>query len=209
MAAREIGYISKKRNSGSRKTKKIILMITEGNNQTETNNFKRFESHDYRIVFARGNDTDPVKMIKALILQYDALGLSAEDGDLGMSLIDTDCEKYKDSQINDADNLCSKNVKQYVSSPCFEIWLLCHFEYSSRQYNSSDEVIRRLKNYIKDYSKNDENTFEKTKSQISTALENAGKLNNHCISMGKKPHSVEFMPSTEIDSIVKLLLNIM
>ena len=101
-------------------------MITEGNNQTETNNFKRFESHDYRIVFARGNDTDPVKMIKALKLQYDALGLNAEDGDLGMSLIDTDCEKYKDSQIKDADNLCSKCVKQYVSSPCFEIWLLCH-----------------------------------------------------------------------------------
>ena len=176
MAVREIGYISKKRNSGLRKAKKIILMITEGNNQTETNYFKRFESSEYRIMFARGNDTDPVKMIKALISQYDALGLNAEDGDLGMSLIDTDCEKHKDSQIKDADKLCSDNVKQYVSSPCF-------------------------------YSKSDEYIYEKTKTQILIALENAEKLNSYCCSLGMKQHTVEFMPSTEINSVAKLLLS--
>ena len=207
MAGREIGYISKKRNSGSRIAKKIILMITEGNNQTETNYFKRFESSEYRIVFARGNDTDPVKMINSLISQYDALGLSAEEGDLGMSLIDTDCEKHKDSQIKDADKLCSEKVKQYVSSPCFEIWLLCHYEYSTRQYNSTDEVIKRLRYYIKDYSKSDEYIYEKTKTQILIALENAEKLNSHCCSLGMKQHTVEFMPSTEITSVVKLLLS--
>ena len=207
MSVREIGYISKKRNSGLRKAKKIILMITEGNNQTETNYFKRFESSEYRIMFARGNDTDPVKMIKALISQYDALGLNAEDGDLGMSLIDTDCEKHKDSQIKDADKLCSENVKQYVSSPCFEIWLLCHYEYSTRQYNSTDEVAKRLRNYIKDYSKSDEYIYEKTKIHILIALENAEKLNSHCCSLGMKQHTVEFMPSTEINSVVKILLS--
>ena len=206
MAAREIGYISKKRDSGSRKTKKIILMITEGNNQTETNYFKRFESPEYRIKFAHGNDTDPVKMINTLISQYVDWGLSSENGDLGISLIDTDCKKYKDSQIMEADKLCSETIKQIVSSPCFEIWLLCHYEFSTRQYNSSDEVVKNLKNYIRDYSKNDETIYEKTKPLISTALDNAEKLNNHCISLDKKPHSVEFMPSTEIESIVKLLL---
>lgn len=93
MASGEIGYISKKRNSGSRKARKIILMITEGNNRTETNYFKNFE---------------------------------------------------------------------YV--------------------------------------------YEKTKALIPTALENVEKLNNHCISLGKKPHTVEYMPSTEIDSVVKILI---
>ncbi len=206
MASGEIGYISKKRNSGSRKARKIILMITEGNNRTETNYFKNFESSEYRIVFARGNDTDPVKMMKTLLSQYEAMGLTSEDGDLGMSLIDTDCESYKDNQIKEADKLCSDIVRQYVSSPCFEIWLLSHFEYSTRQYNSSVEVIRNLKNYIKDYSKNDEYVYEKTKALIPTALENVEKLNNHCISLGKKPHTVEYMPSTEIDSVVKILI---
>ena len=86
MTAKEIGYTSKKRNSGLRKAKKIILLITEGNNQTETNYFKGFESTEYRIKFAQGNDTDPVKMIKNLIKQFGTFELSSEDGDLGISL---------------------------------------------------------------------------------------------------------------------------
>lgn len=205
MASKEIGYISKKRNSGLRKTKKIILMITEGNNQTEANYFKKFESSEYRIKFAQGNDTDPVKMILNLKSQYEDLGLSSEDGDLGISLIDTDCEKFKDKQIEKADKLCSESIKQCVSSPCFEVWLLCHYEYSTRQYNSSDEVIEYLKNHIKDYSKNDENILKKTKFLISEALKNAERMNNYCLSLGKKPHTVEFMPSTEIPEIIEIL----
>lgn len=205
MAAKEIGYTSKKRNSGLRKAKKIILLITEGNNQTETNYFKRFESTEYRIKFAQGNDTDPVKMIKSLIKQFGTFGLSSEDGDLGISLIDTDCENYKTAQIQEADKLCSESIKQCVSSPCFEIWLLCHYEYSTRQYNSSDEVTKYLKNYIKDYSKNDENILEETKYLIPKALKNAEKLNGYCLSLGKKPHSVEFMPSTEIAEVIKTI----
>ncbi|MCF0238755.1 MAG: hypothetical protein HUK24_09155, partial [Sphaerochaetaceae bacterium] len=73
MTKKEIGYIPKKRNSGLRKTKKIILITTEGNNQTETNYFKKFESDTYRIVFARGNETDPVNMIKNLLIPYKTL----------------------------------------------------------------------------------------------------------------------------------------
>ncbi len=205
MAAKEIGYTSKKRNSGLRKAKKIILLITEGNNQTETNYFKGFESTEYRIKFAQGNDTDPVKMIKNLIKQFGTFELSSEDGDLGISLIDTDWENYKTAQIQEADKLCSESIKQCVSSPCFEIWLLCHYEYSTRQYNSSEEVIKYLKSHIKDYSKNDETILEETKLLIPTALKNAEKLNTYCLSLGKKPHSVEFMPSTEVPDIIKIL----
>lgn len=201
----EIGYISKKRNSRTRKEKKIILMITEGNNQTETNYFKRIESTGYRIVFASGNDTDPEKMMKTLSSQYKAKGLSPQKGDLGFSLIDSDCEEFKTMQIQKADKLGSKHVKQLVSSPCFEIWLLCHFECSTRQYNSSDEVIKYLKNYIKNYSKSDDEMYEKTKNMIPNAIENAEKLDKYCKSLGRTPHTVGFMPSTEINEIIKIL----
>ncbi|MGP1418502.1 MAG: RloB family protein [Sphaerochaetaceae bacterium] len=205
MSGKTIGYTSKKRNSGIRKEKKIILIATEGNNQTETNYFKKFKTSGYRIKFVHGNDTDPVKMMQALKAQFESLGLSKADGDLGMSLIDTDCADYKNVQINAADKLSDQSIKQYVSSPCFEIWLLCHFVYSTKQYNSSDEVIKELRERIDGYSKNQEDIIEKTISKLPTALKNAKMLNEFCLSSGKKPHTVGFMPSTEIYKIIEIL----
>ena len=64
MGRNKIGYIPKQRNSGSREIKRIILIVAEGNNQTETNYFKRFETNKYRIKFVHSNDTDPIKMMK-------------------------------------------------------------------------------------------------------------------------------------------------
>ena len=208
MGKNKIGYIPKQRNSGSRETKRIILIVAEGNNQTETNYFKKFETTKYRIKFVHSNDTDPIKMMKALQKQYEEIGLQPDEGDLGMSLIDTDCDSTKDVQILEADRLSTEYIRQYISSPCFEIWLLCHFECSTKQYNTSTEVVRRLKKHIKDYSKNDEEIYQKTKLNLDKAKENAKILNKKCIMEGKKPHTVDCMPSTEIVNIIEILQNL-
>ena len=207
MGNKEYGYSSKQRNSGLKHSKKIMLIATEGNNQTETNYFRHFKSSNYRIIFTQGNDTDPVKMMTTLKKQFKEIGLEQDKGDLGVCLVDTDCEEFKNSQIKAADMLSTKSIKQYVSSPCFEIWLLCHFEFSTKQYNSSNEVIKSLKKYLADYVKNDETIFEKTMHKIEIAIKNAKALNKYCVSTGKSPHTVEFMPSSEIVNIVEILIN--
>ena len=39
------------------------------------------------------------------------------------------------------------------NNPCFEIWFLLHYEYSSREYNSCNQLISKLKKHIPDYEK--------------------------------------------------------
>lgn len=59
----------KKRGNPSRKTKKIILMGTEGSNQTERKYFSSFNQlqNEYRILFSKGNNTDPVGVVNDLL----------------------------------------------------------------------------------------------------------------------------------------------
>ncbi len=54
----------------------------------------------------------------------------------------------------------NKQIKFIEHNPCFEIWLLLHFEYSSREYLSCNQLINHLKKYISDYQKS-ENYLEK------------------------------------------------
>lgn len=45
------------------------------------------------------------------------------------------------------------NISVFLSNPCFEIWYLLHFRYSTKLYGSNEEVIKELGSYISDYSK--------------------------------------------------------
>ena len=68
-------YKAKKRNSWDRKRKRIILIATEGKNKTEETYFRNFQTKDTRIIFARGNFTDPVNMATLLVDDYKDKGL--------------------------------------------------------------------------------------------------------------------------------------
>jgi len=201
------GYVPKKRNSNTRKRKSIMLIVAEGENRTETNYFRLFPSEKYRIRFVSGNDTDPVKMMKNLKRQFSSLGLSSSCGDMGVSLIDTDCDVSKDVQIRLADELATKEVFQIVSSPCFELWLLLHFCWSTRQYSSSNEVVAFLKKELPTYSKSCETVLGQTFGRIGTAILNAKKLEEHCIRNGLSLHTVGFTPSSEVYKVVERLLD--
>ena len=74
------GYVAKKRNTGNRKRRRIVLLAVEGNNKTETTYFRGFDSKDTKIIFASGNDTDPINMAKSLVEDYKFNEL---DGELG------------------------------------------------------------------------------------------------------------------------------
>lgn len=65
-----------------------------------------------------------------------------------------------------------------ISNPCFEIWLLAHFERTARPFHNADEVIRTLtvpwqRAFEKPYTKTDKDVFTRLESQVETALRNA------------------------------------
>ena len=75
--------------------------------------------------------------------------------------------KYKDS------------FEAIVSVPCFEFWLLLHFECAMRPYASTgnksicENVICDLKKYIPNYDKGNDDVFKLTCPNVDTAIANA------------------------------------
>lgn len=82
----------KKRGKYSRKPKKIILIGTEGNNQTEKNYFTTFKQtqSEYKINVAKGNNTDPEGVIRDLLKTAKQEELDLKQGDILACFIDVD-----------------------------------------------------------------------------------------------------------------------
>lgn len=203
------GYQPKKRNSRTRREKRVLLLAAEGKNKTETNYFSKFKSDKFVIRFVRGNETDPVRMTKQLLRDYEELDLS--DADYAACLVDSDFDTKKDVQLKQADKLIAKakqdNVALIVSGPCFEIWYLCHFVYTTAAYNNTADVLHQLEKYIPGYKKGNEDTFfSLLQGKTKVAIANAKRLEKYCKDARKQMHRVEFMPSTEVYKVFEYFL---
>ena len=192
-------YSAKKRNAYNRKRKRIFLISAEGNNRTEKNYISGLRFHDVQIHFATGNDTDPVNMTKSLLRDYKKKGMTQELGDLAFCIVDGDLSKEKESQILKADEMIKAIPgRVIVSNPCVEVWFLCHFTDSTRQYVSGDEAIKRLQAFIPGYEKNMKGLANILEDKTNTALDNAKKLDDYNQNAGRKTHKADYQPSTEL-----------
>ena len=91
-----------------------------------------------------------------------------------------------------------------TSVPCFEFWLLLHFTYTTRSFDTGPgsicaNVISDLENYIPRYSKGDDNIYQATKDYIGTAITNSKRVIRHCDAAGTD------MPSTKLHELVEYL----
>lgn len=148
--------ISKDRVRKLRIPKNKIIIAVEGKNKTEKTYFSNFDDGKkrYSISFAKGNYTDPVNLVKMLIIEIKKLGLDLENNDEAYCIFDTDIDIQKNILINDAINLAKENnIKVITSNPSIEIWFLLHFEYTTSRMNNK-ELIKRLKKYYPNYDKN-------------------------------------------------------
>ena len=200
----------KARNSGSKKRKRIILICAEGDNKTETNYFKGIHRQDVLIQFTHGNETDPEKMMERLLREAADRDMDPELGDRAYCLVDADVNPKKDMQIANADRVADSSpiATQIVSNPCFEIWYYCHFRYSTRQYRSSNEAVEAFKkDCMESYSKERKDMFDALSDKIKTACQNAERLRAYHLDAGHRVHSADCQPSTEVDMVVKEILN--
>lgn len=73
-----------------------------------------------------------------------------------------------------------------VSVPCFEYWLLLHFEFTTKPYARSGErsaadcVIVDLKRYLPTYNKGDRKTFQQLKDKLQDAIERSKRILKQC-----------------------------
>lgn len=100
-----------------------------------------------------------------------------------------------------------KNLFNAVTSvPCFEFWLLLHYEDTTRpyggmvgSYSACDKVISDLRKHIHDYEKGREDIFEITYQYISKAVDRA------CSVEKRQKEALTDNPSTKIHHLIKYL----
>lgn len=190
-----------------RKQKSKILIAAEGKNKTEKTYFSNFEDgkKTYNITYARGNNTDPLKLVKMLIKEIDELKLDLQDDDVAYCIFDTDVDPNKNKIIEEAIQLARKNnIKIITSSPCFELWFLLHYDYTTANMDS-EEVIKRLKEYYPKYEKNI-NIYPDIIKEIDLAIDRAKKLEKYQTDNNRRIGTIEANPNTEVYKIVEYLM---
>ena len=205
------GYQKKRRNTGDRQRRKLVVISTEGKNKTETLYFKRMLQQIWRVISAKGNDTDPVQIAKHLWEEMQDCGFDPGQGDLAFAFVDHDLKPGKDSEIMSAERvLADTEAKLIVSNPCFEVWLLAHLRFTTRGFSSSKDVIDTLdeemiKMGLGGYSKEDPHTYDKLKDGITDAIQNAKRMEDECRRAGWTYHKHDFSPSTDVYKAVNAI----
>ena len=200
-------FSSKRRNAKNRKEKPVMLLIAEGKNETEKRYFEMYRKPEtpFAVHIAKaGYDTHPKGLAKKLNEEWTRLELDHERGDMTVAVFDLDCDERK------AENIISL-AKEYplihyaISNPCFEVWYLLHYRYSSKAYASSEAVIRDLRRYLPSYQKSS-SVYQKINSMTDNAIHNAEALSKHFEELGRKWPSNSCNPRTDVVEIVKKLI---
>jgi RloB-like protein len=183
------------RKKGSRATYDRILIVCEGS-KTEPNYFKEIKQF-YRLHTANVEiqhsalGTCPLQVVKSA----EELFLNGNSGksiqklafEKVYAVFDRDDHKEYFNARKKAVALNGKlkndlnkkvEFKAISSVPCFELWLLLHFEDVQIPLHR-DVALARLKIYLPDYTKGKTGTYEATKDQRFIAAERAEKLPEH------------------------------
>jgi len=91
-----------------------------------------------------------------------------------------------------------------TSVPCFEFWLLLHFTYTTKQFDTGPgsicaNVITELKRHISNYEKGAVATYQVTRDKLDTAIDRSKRAALHCETGGTD------MPSTKMHDLIEYL----
>ncbi|EAJ3623524.1 RloB domain-containing protein [Campylobacter coli] len=183
--------LHKKRNTKTRdrKTKRkeneVILIVCEGE-KTEKNYLNQLKDF-FRLSNVSINIISSKKPDPSQIVEFTKEKNKDDSYDKVYCVFDKDTH----SDFDKAKQKCEKyNFEAIISNPCFEFWILLHFEYTTKPFGTNSpckELIDNdLKKYIKDYTKN-YNFANIIKQNLDIAIANAQKVNkeaenNNCTS---------------------------
>lgn len=88
-----------------------------------------------------------------------------------------------------------------ASIPCFEFWILLHYEYTTAELPRYDDVRHRLRRIdgFANYDKGAKELFDQTHVQLDTALRNADRAN------AEAEHNDTNNPTTQMPSLIRYL----
>jgi len=97
------------------------------------------------------------------------------------------------------------NVKIAFSSISFEYWILLHYKYTAKAFDSCDDLLKYMKSKIDfDYSKSSASVFDDTKHLLGVAKQNAKKIQKYQASGNPKGTPIyKFNPYTNINELIE------
>ena len=81
------------------------------------------------------------------IIDFDAINKETRETKKGKKTALYELEEYYYS-IREIEN-----IHIIINNPCFEYWLLLHFEATVKFYSTYDEMLKQLKKHLPDYEK--------------------------------------------------------
>ena len=197
-----------KRKERGRASNTRILIVTEG--QTEKNYFEELRS-TYRlsaIVVKASSGTAPKDVVGyAEKLYRNGIGTYGKrEFDEVYIVFDKDEHQSYEIALDLADLLIKKEriknsrfvFSAIPSNPCFEFWILLHFQDVSTLLHR-DAIFKRVEKYIPEYKKGSKNIYRLTSDKINDAIKRANKINKN-----SDPKSKE-LPYTGIVDLVERL----
>ncbi len=140
-----------------KKRKPIYFLFCEGkDNKTELLYFGHFNGSSHYALKIKPSSHNDLKGMLDYALNYCRNnGYDPRFGDRIFLLTDIDTSSKRTDLLKERvwEKPKYKQIKVIFSYPSFELWFLNHFEYSTRRYHNQDELIDRLKTYIRSYEK--------------------------------------------------------
>lgn len=169
---------------------------------------KHFRLNTANIIIAPSKGSAPINVVDHAI----ELAKNTPDIDHVACVFDRDTHESFEraiSKLNDFKpkrNDKSKPIyKAITSTPCYEVWLLLHFCYTTKAYSASegksagDNLTSDLRKHLTSYKKNTIDWFGKIINNLEVAHSNAKKLQKHNSSTNSTN------PSTNIHELVEFL----
>lgn len=239
---RNIGELSREKRK-KREIKPTVLIISEGKD-TEVNYFKQFNlkyvNVDIKIADKnstgknKARKTDPSSLVeKAIECIENKYDIHEEDGDRVWCLIDVDLNYENPDPIKQRVEEIEKGLKKArtfekkrkkaiyfgLSNPCFEVWYLLHYIYTTGNLKNYAAVKEKLEKDtpLKDYEKS-KCVYSIIHDKTIDAINNTNRLKENYESLGKSifninknsfelniKDAVECNPYTSVGELVKYI----
>jgi hypothetical protein len=201
-----------KRIYGQRDRKKRVLIVCEGE-KTEPYYFRELlddlmlPPQQVKVVPSDGSSPNQV-LDCALRLQTEE-NISGDSYDDVYCVFDRDEHSTFEKALRE---IKAKSLKGITSTPCFEVWLLMHFEFSDAPFAKSgkksvgDQVVAKLKakSGFNQYKKGEKGFYSQLKEKLPAAIKNAKKLRTAQKNAASFPQR-DANPWTNVDELVEAL----
>jgi len=163
-----------------------VLIVCEGS-KTEPNYLNgikaafRLSSANIYVTHAPG--TDPITVVA-----HTEMLMGQEEYDRVFSVFDRDGHPNFNAAVARVSNSARGRAGTWqaiISTPCFELWLLLHYRYStapivaSGRNSAGDVTVRALREYLPDYEKGEPKIYDIVSVMTEVAIENAIRLDRH------------------------------